>query len=100
MKKPTMTTVKSFVKKNQGNLFINIKSSFNGMVDGCDYHKGSQFQKAEHKESNFDNTLGINGAWFVRGRSGDLITPFDNGEYVGFDIYNCCGTFVIAIKAA
>jgi hypothetical protein len=98
MKRPTMTTVKSFIKKNHGNLYLNVKSSFDGMTDGCEYHKNSQFEKVEHTEKHCDNTLGIAGAWFVRGRSGDLLTPFDNGEYVGFDVYNCCGTFIIAVK--
>jgi hypothetical protein len=93
-----MTTIKSFIKKNHGNLFINIKSSFNGMVDGCDYHSGSKFEPVEHTESHFNNKLGVSGAWFVRGRSGDLISAYDDGEYFGYDVYNCCGTFVIAIK--
>lgn len=92
-----MTTIKSFVKKNQNNLFLNIKSSFNGMVDGCDYYTNPQFEAVEHKESNLNNTLGINGAWFVRG-GGDLLRAYEDEQFIGFDVYNCCGSFVIAIK--
>ena len=100
MKRPTMATVKSFVKKNHGSMFINIKSSFNGMVDGCDYHKGSKFKEVEHKDTHLENTLGIHGAWFVRGRSGDSVSEYNDGCFIGYEIYNCCGSFILATKAA
>jgi hypothetical protein len=97
MTRTTMTTVKSFVKKNQGKLFINKKSSFNGMVDGCDYHKNSQFEAVIEGEDNHNNTLGIKGAWFVRD-GGDLVKPYEDSEYMGFEVYNCCGSFLLAVK--
>lgn len=94
-----MTTVKSFVKKNHGNMFIKVRSSFDGMTDGCEYASNPQFEPVEHQERMINNTLGINGAWFVRG-GGDLVRPYEDDEFVGFDIYNCCGSFFIAIKKA
>lgn len=97
MKRITMATIKSFIKKNHGNLFLNIKSSFNGMVDGCDYHKGSQFEAVEHTESFSNNKLGVQGAWFVRD-GGDLLRAYEDEQFIGFDVYNCCGSFIIAVK--
>jgi hypothetical protein len=94
--KTTLSTIKSFIRKNEGNLFINVKSSFDGMIDGQSYyHEG--FTKAEKDEDNARNTLGVNGAWFVN-HSRDYLTPYDNGNFAGYEVSNCCGHFIIAVK--
>lgn len=100
-----MATVKSFVKKNRENLLINLKSSFDGMIDGLSYINNG-FVKAEkenregHAFTSNDlqkHTLGIRGAWFV-GSSRDYITPFQDGNLIGFEIYNSCGHFYLAVS--
>jgi hypothetical protein len=93
-KKITMATVKSFIKNNFSNLCIRTESHFNGMTDGVDYIKGAQFESVIHSTNNINNTLGVSGAWFV-GSSRDY---FNNGEFEGVEVYNACGSFVIAIK--
>lgn len=50
-KKATMATIKSFVKKNRENLLINVKSSFDGMIDGLSYINNG-FQKATTDNTN------------------------------------------------
>lgn len=96
MKKVTLSTLKSFVKKNSNNLYINVKSSFCGYTD-CVQSINGGFSKAEIKESiNVKHTLGIDGAWLV-GSSRDYMSHFENENFVGIDVYNSCGRFVIAI---
>ncbi len=103
-KKPTMSTVKSFIKKNFDQLYINVKSSFDGMTDGCECrHDGfTKVQRDETKSLDSDYhkaTQGIKGAWFV-GSSRDYIQHYRNigGDMIGFEISNSCGRFILAIK--
>ena len=95
--KTTKATIKSFARKNNGNLFINIKSSFDGMVDGCtSYNDG--FVRAESTDDNIKNTMGIDGAWFVN-NSRDYFSPYNENGYTGYEILNCCGKFILAVKS-
>jgi hypothetical protein len=100
-KKITLSTVKSFIKKNRENLFINVKRAFDGMTDGCEsLHEGfvkAQDDKTQSLNSDYRNcTQGIKGAWFV-GSSRDYFTAYNSGNLTGFEISNCCGTFILAI---
>ena len=58
--KTTKATIKSFIRKNSENLYINVKSSFDGMTDGCESRNGG-FVKATMDNSNKNNTLGVRG---------------------------------------
>ena len=93
--KITLATVKSFIRKNQANLYIQNLSRFNGMSDMVEATLDG-FTKAEIKLSSTNNDLGINGAWFV-GRSNDYFTPFDSIAFTGIHVYNSCGSFNLAI---
>lgn len=54
-KKITLTTVKKFVKDNADKLFINVKSSFDGMTDGCESrHNGFQLEAFNNNEAGID----------------------------------------------
>lgn len=101
MKKATMATVKSFIRKNEGKIYINVKSSFNGMSDCVEQHKDQSFFLAHKADSNHSHNFGIQGAWFV-GSSRDSITRIekmiDGCKAEGFHIYNCCGSFDIVVK--
>jgi hypothetical protein len=97
MKKVTLATVKSFIKKNSNNLFIKTCSSFDGMVDGVVYNASSKFEKVELNNDSINNkyTLGIDGAWFV-GSSRDYLNAYVENNMICISISNSCGSFVIA----
>lgn len=94
--KTTKSTIKSFIRKNINDLFINVKSSYDGMIDGCScYNDG--FTKAVIDNANERNTLGIAGAWFVNS-SRDYFQVYNENGFTGYSVSNCCGHFIIAIK--
>lgn len=95
-KKITLATVKSFIRKNSNNLFIKQKSSFCGMTD-CVQSVKSDFSKVELKDMSDKNTYGVQGAWFV-GSGRNYFESFENENFTGVEVYNCCGSFVLAIN--
>jgi len=94
--KITKATLKSFLKRTP-NLQINVLSSFDGMRDGvarhdCDFVPlEGQFNEAEK------NTLGFRGVWLVNS-SRDYIKPYAKDGMHGFEVFNSCGSFVVARK--
>jgi len=97
-KKTTIATLKSFVRKNRANLYINVKSKFDGMYDSVMENENSAFHPAASAGSNMiDYTLGISGAWICT--SGNYVTPYNNGVFQGYSVLNCCGEFILAIPA-
>jgi len=98
--KITLATIKSFVRKNQDNLYINVKSDFDGMTDMCEPRDGG-FTRVEKEEDTFysERTLGIRGAWFV-GSSRDYFKEYNENGFQGYEIYNCCGKFILAVKSS
>ena len=105
-KKITLATFKKFLRENlrqAENLFINVTSSFDGMVDCCTGRKdgwkpvvkGEDFGTQIREE----NTLGISGVWLV-GRSRDCFERYEDENFIGIHVYNCCGAFNLAIKKA
>lgn len=94
--KATKSTLKSFIRKNTGNIYINIKSSFDGMIDGCAYYNDGFTKAVETKDFN-ENTLGINGVWLVGG-SRNHFEAYNDGIYSGYRAFNCCGSFILATK--
>jgi hypothetical protein len=94
--KITLATVKSFINKNKGHLLIKVKSKFDGMVDGVRDLEDLGFQRALPDDIHTSNTLGIRGAWFVKG-SRDHLTAYEDSNIKGFSIYNCCGSFILGI---
>ena len=102
-KKITLATVKSFMKKNAAALYVHNLSAFDGMEDGVRQIKGSTFRKVEAPDFNQTNTYGI-GVWLV-GSSRDYFNAYDRIEqktgirFVGYEVSNCCGNFILAINA-
>lgn len=101
MKKITRATIKSFIAKQvkEDNLYINNLSSFDGMVD-CVMPTKSDFRKAAattRHENSLQYNLGIEGIWLV-GSSRDSFTAYQDDNFEGFEVYNCCGSFIIAAK--
>jgi hypothetical protein len=99
VRKPTVATFKAFVRKHRGALLIKCKSSFDGMVDGIAVNRGAAFEPAESTDLSVSNTLGIRGVWLV-GSSRDHVSPFCEQGLIGFEVYNCCGNFAVAVRAA
>lgn len=93
-KRITLATIKSFIKKSE-NLHIKCESSFDGMVDCVIDNPNQVFRKAVPADKAFPNNLGIAGAWFVFG-SRDYFSHYEDQYFVGYSVYNCCGSFIIA----
>jgi len=98
-KKITLATLKSFVRKNRENLYVLETSRFSGMSDMVEYHDTPQWHPAQDDTRNccLENSLGVLGVWCVRG-SRDYFKHFENENFIGINVYNCCGSFTVAIK--
>ena len=99
MKKITRTPIKSFIKKNFDDLYISTRPRFNGMIDCVDACADQSFHKVERDERErfHDTSLGIKNAYFV-GSSRDYFQPYDLDGFKGYEIYNCVGSFILAVK--
>jgi hypothetical protein len=98
-KRITRTTFKSFLAKNDGRLMVRVKSKFDGQVDGCvDADNGfSDAQPSGRGESQNAYTFGIAGVWCV-GHGGDHYTAYAANGMTGIEVYNACGTFIVAVR--
>lgn len=97
MAKITRATFKSFVRKNMGDLVINVRSTFDGMTDGCaGCHDGFTF--AVPSDHPCENNLGINGVWLVGGN--DYYQAYNENGRRGIEVSNCCGHFIVAVEEA
>jgi len=94
--KITLSTIKSFIRKNQAALHIKNLSDFDGMVDCVMLTDKPHFRAIRQAKGNLDHNLGIAGAWFVK-RSRDYFEPYEDDNFQGFMIYNSCGSFILAI---
>jgi len=97
--KITRATIKKFIKEGfaKDNLYFRSCSSFNGMVDCVDTMSDRGINKAmrdARDEELSGNTMGVVGAWFV-GQSRDYFTAYEDEKYIGYEVYNCCGTFLL-----
>lgn len=122
MAKITKTTFKNLLKKNNGNLFIQFISDFDGQsdcvefipsdrrkfrplewdkVEERDYQYGAeQGRTRQQVEENFfsnQNTLGYRGIWLVN-QSRDSFQHYEDEKFTGIKVYNCCGSFIVAIQ--
>ena len=93
-KRVTRATIKAFLRRNNGRVFIKNDSDFDGSVD-CVMPCSGKWRKAKPTERLPENTLGMHGAWFV-GRSNDWFSRYSADGFTGYSISNCCGSFVIA----
>jgi len=97
-KKITKATFKSFLKKNSGKLYIRTKSHFDGMTDCVEQCADQGWSKITDAEYKHENNLGIQGVWLVGG-SRDYFTAYNDGKFSGIDVYNCCGHFMVGVRA-
>jgi len=96
--KVTKATFKSFLRKNEGKLHVNHKRSFDGMIDGCaELHDG--FTPVVKDDTFIEKSFGIKGLWLVGGGR-DYFNAYNDGKYEGIEVFNCCGSSIIATKEA
>jgi len=96
-KKITLATYKRFALRHQNELYVKNLSSFNGMIDMVDKVDNPRWQKTKLSEDSRREDEFVKGAWTV-GSSRDSFSLYEDDEYVGIEIYNCCGSDIVAIK--
>ena len=107
VKKITIATVKSFIRRNRSTLLVRVKSAFDGRQDGVRDHAASAYAPAAccetycHETGRYvpasadsRDTMGIMGVWFT-GR--DSCRPIETETVRGYEVYNCCGTWSVAV---
>jgi len=108
-KKPNRTTFKTFLKHGYGKLFIKNLSSFDGMVDCVMPMDNQGWHKLTPKDDqkdlpineimgSHDYNLGFNGIWLTKQR--DFFNWYKSNDYVGIEVSNCCGNFIIGWRVA
>lgn len=99
-KKPTLATLKAWLKKNSERATIKVKSSFDGMTDGIETNRDARWYPLEGEFDpgcNHSGDLGFKGVWVV-GQSRDRIQHYTDAEgFEGFEVSNCCGRWFVAI---
>lgn len=98
--KITKASFKSFLKKNKGNLFILNESHFDGMQDMVVNKDNPQWLPLQEKPDSrcVENDLGYKGIYLVNG-SRDTFEDFQDANGMkGISVYNCCGSFIVAVK--
>ena len=96
-KKATVATVKSFIRKNRPGLLVKTTSTFDGMCDGVVRCENPGFAPAQDSDYP-ERTAGVQGVWLVGGGR-DSIKPFNADGLEGYEVYNCCGSFSVAVKS-
>ena len=99
-KKITLATLKSFIRRElkNDNLYIKKESDFDGMADCVMPVENSDFRKVKSPINENDKySLGIKGLWLV-GSSRDYITAWSDDDFIGYKIFNCCGSCIVAMK--
>jgi len=98
MTKTTLATIKSFIRREykNNNLYVKQLSDFDSMVD-CVTEIKDEFRKVAGIDETNKNSLGIPGAWFIGGSRNSFDDYADDG-YIGYKVYNSCGSFIIAMK--
>jgi hypothetical protein len=93
----TISTLKSFAKRNADRLYVKETSSFDGMVD-CVMPSEGAWRKTTvtQPKENAYYRLGIDGVYTVGGR--DKVDLYEDKKYIGLRVYNCCGESILAVR--
>lgn len=96
MSKITKATFKSFLKKNEGKLYIKTISGFDAMSDCVVSTEDNGYTLLKPAAYVHENNLGYEGVWLVGGS--DSFEPSHEGDFNGIKVYNCCGSFTLAVQ--
>lgn len=101
MKKTTLATIKSFIRRNLADLHIMTTSRFDGMTDCVEQTENPQIRTADVSKFNpaDSSQMGIPGVWFVGG-SRDYFNAVTTHGFIGYEVSNCCGTWMILIPGS
>lgn len=94
-KKLTLTHLKGFLKKDPKNLWISHRTAFNGMIDCVDTCDDQSFKPAVFNDEKVVQSVGVEELTVV-GDSRDHITIYEDDDFYGLSVYNCCGESVVA----
>jgi len=86
MKKITKATIKSFLRKNQGKVYCQTLSYFDGQIDGTTYCKESEWKLTDKADAAMIDIMR------------NYFSPYEDKDYIGYNVYNCCGNYNIAIR--
>lgn len=92
-KRPTISSVRAFIRNNQGKLFINVRSGKNFISIR---NVSESWQEAQPDTENPLLSLGIVGARFTE--KYNTVSHLDIDGFVGYSINNPEATFYLAIK--
>ena len=95
--KITLATLTSFARRNKDNLFVKKESSFDGMSDMVEPLKNDWEKTTFDPEKTGYYSTGIQGVYTV-GSSRDYFRIYEDSEYYGINVYNCCGNSILAVK--
>lgn len=90
----TAITVRSFVKRNEGKVFIKKTAEFDGMTD-CVEQVSDNWHKAEYC-LNIRRGIGLQGVYIIDGRT--YYYAYEDSEFVGYRYSNCVERGIIAVK--
>ena len=96
-KKITLATLKSFAKRNEGKIFAKGLSSFDGMTDCVQGNKNAHWYSTSITDEKGYYQTGIKGIYTV-GSNRDYFTLYNDSDFIGIEVYNCCGTSILAVK--
>ena len=91
-----MATLKAFAKRNAKQLYKKQTSRFDGMTD-CNQSVKEEFTATELSDKTDYYATGIQGIYTV-GSSDDHFDVYEDKDFYGIEIYNCCGTSILAVK--
>jgi hypothetical protein len=97
MKKITLRTVKAFINKHRHELQLKPVRGFGNKGMALVDIQG-EFKPVKSTKYHLFYTLGINEAWFV-GNGCDYIDLYSRDDKTGYEVYNACGSFILAVDA-
>ena len=90
----TAITVRSFVKRNEGKVFIKKTAEFDGMTD-CVEQIVDNWHEADYC-LDIRRGIGLQGVYIIDGRT--YYYPYEDSEFVGYRYSNCVESGMIAVK--
>ena len=95
--KITKATFKSFLRKNEGKVLIQVKGAFDGMTDCMEFSDNPGWAPIEKADRAWEENCGYAGDWVVGG-SRNSFQPYEKDGLKGISVWNCCRSFTVAVR--
>lgn len=93
-KKITKATIKSFIRKNKDEIMVLHTNRFDAYCDGV-RPVSEPFERVEFRIENGKEVPSyLSVPLDIRH---NIFKPYNKNGMIGFEVYNCCGTYVVAI---